>query len=61
MKILLSLFFDCNGKVHHEFLLQGRKQAQLWFNLFRKDINDDAGPGRLITSTTDETIEAVKK
>ncbi|KAA1414165.1 hypothetical protein F0U44_22385, partial [Nocardioides humilatus] len=24
MKVLLTVFFDCNGVVHHEFLPQGR-------------------------------------
>ena len=39
-------------------------QIQLWYNRFKEgleDINDDARPGRLSTSTTDENIEAVKK
>ena len=41
-----------------------RTQVQLWYNRFkegRTDINDDARPSRLSTSTTDENIEAVKK
>ena len=41
-----------------------RTQVQLWYNRFkegREDVNDDARPGRSITSTTDENIEAVKK
>ena len=41
-----------------------RIQVQLWYNRFnegREDVNDDARPGRQITSTTDEHIEAVKK
>ena len=41
-----------------------RRQIQLWYNRFKKgqeDINDDARPGRQSTSTTDESIEAVKK
>ena len=24
VKVLLTVFFDCNGMVHHEFLLQSR-------------------------------------
>ena len=24
LKVLLTVFFDCNGVVHHEFLTQGR-------------------------------------
>ena len=41
-----------------------RTQVQLWYNQFkegRKDVNDGAHPGRPITSTTDENIEAMKK
>ena len=41
-----------------------RTQVQLWYNRFkeiREDDNDDACPSRLSTSTTDETIETVKK
>ena len=41
-----------------------RTQVQLWYNRFqegRDDFNDDAHPGRLSTSTTDENIEAVEK
>ena len=41
-----------------------RIQVQLWYNRFkegREDVNDDARPGRLRTSTTEENIEAVKK
>ena len=41
-----------------------RTQVQLRYNRFkegREDVNDDACPGRPITSTTDENIEAVKK
>ena len=38
-------------------------QVQLWYNRFnngRKDVNDDARPGRSsTTSTTDENIEAL--
>ena len=44
--------------------IMSRTQVQLWYNRFkesRKDINDDTGPGRPSTSTTDENIEAVKK
>ena len=36
----------------------------MWYNRFkegREDVNDDAYPGRLSTSTTDENIEKVKK
>ena len=39
-------------------------QVQLWYKWFKEsleDINDDARPGRLSTSTTDENIEEVKK
>ena len=25
LKVLLTVFFDCNGVVHHEFLPQGRR------------------------------------
>ena len=41
-----------------------RTQVQLWYNWFkegRECVNDDARPGRLSTSTTDENIEKVKK
>ena len=41
-----------------------RTQVQLRYNRFKKgweDVNDDARPGRLSTSTTDENIKAVKK
>ena len=41
-----------------------RTPVQLWYNWFKKgreDINDDARPGRLSTSTTGENIEALKK
>ena len=41
-----------------------RTQVQLWYNRLkedREDVNDDAHPGRPITSTTDENIEAAKK
>ena len=41
-----------------------RTQIQLRYNRFKEgqeDINDDARPGRLSTSTTDVNIEAVKK
>ena len=41
-----------------------RTQVQLWYNRFkegRKDVNDNARPGRPNTSTTDENIETVKK
>ena len=40
-----------------------RKQVQLWYNRFKegRDLNNDASPGRLSTSTTDENIKAVKK
>ena len=40
------------------------EQVQLWYNRFKEDqedVNDDARPGRLNTTTTDENIEAVKK
>ena len=40
-----------------------RTQVQLFYNRFkeeREDVNADARPGRSITSTTDENIEAVK-
>ena len=40
-----------------------RTQVPLWCNRFKEggeDVNDDARPGRLSTSTTDENIEAVK-
>ena len=36
----------------------------MWYNLFkegREDVNDDVHPDRPSTSTTDESIEAVKK
>ena len=39
-------------------------QVQLWYNLFKdgqEDINNDVSPVRLITPTTDKSIEAVKK
>ena len=41
-----------------------RTQVQLWCNRFkdgRKNVNDDARPGRSNTSTIDENIETVKK
>ena len=41
-----------------------RIQVQLWYKWFkegRKDVDDDARPGRPITSTTDENIEITKK
>ena len=41
-----------------------RTQVQLWYNQFeegREHNNDDARPGRLSTSTTNDNIEAVKK
>ena len=41
-----------------------RTQVQLSYNRFkegREDSNEDARPGRTHTSTTDESIEAVKK
>ena len=41
-----------------------RTQVQLLYNRFKEgweDVNDDARPGRLSTSITDENIEAVKK
>ena len=41
-----------------------RIQVELWNNRFkesREDVNDDARCGRLSTSTTNESIEAVKK
>ena len=41
-----------------------RTQFQLWYNRFkegREDVNNNARPGRPSTSTTDETIKAVKK
>ena len=37
-----------------------RTHIQLWYNQFkegREDVNDDARPDRLSTSTTDENIE----
>ena len=36
----------------------------MWYNRFKEDpedVNDDARPGRPSTSTTDESIEAVRK
>ena len=45
-------------------LSMSRTQVQLCYNRFkesREDVNDDARPDRLSTSTTDENIEAVKK
>ena len=44
--------------------ITSRTQIQLWYNRFkeaRKDVNDDARPGPLSSSTTDENIEAMKK
>ena len=44
--------------------IMSRTQVQFWFNWFKesqKDVNDDAHPCRLNTSTTDENIEAMKK
>ena len=41
-----------------------RTQVQLWYKRFREDredFSDDARPGCLSTSTTDENIEIVKK
>ena len=41
-----------------------RTQIQLWYNRFKEDqedVNDNARPSRPNTSTTDESIEAVKK
>ena len=41
-----------------------KTQVQLWYNRFeegRKDFHDDARRGRPSTSTTDETIEAIRK
>ena len=41
-----------------------RTQVQFWYYRFkedRKDVNNDAYPGRPRTSTADESIEAVKK
>ena len=41
-----------------------RTQVQLWYNPLREGweyVSDDARPGRLITSTTDVNIKAVKK
>ena len=40
-----------------------RTRVQLWYNRFKegRDLNNDASPGRLSTSTTDENIKAVKK
>ena len=41
-----------------------RTQVQLCYSLFkegRKDVNDNACPGRPSTSTTDENGEAVQK
>ena len=41
-----------------------RIEVQLWHNRFkegREDVNDNARPGRLRTSTTIENVEAVKK
>ena len=43
---------------------KSRTQVQLWYSRFkegREDVNDDARPGRSSMSTTDESIEAVKK
>ena len=37
------------------------EQSTLWYNWFkeaREDVNDDARPSRLSTSTIDENIEA---
>ena len=44
--------------------IMSRTQVQSWYNRFkegRKDINGDAHPGRLSTSTTDENIQTVRK
>ena len=41
-----------------------RTQVQLWYYRFkeaREDVNDNARPGCLSTSTTEQIIEAVKK
>ena len=41
-----------------------KTQVHLWCKRFkesREDVNDDARPGRLRKSTTDENIEALKK
>ena len=29
VKVLLTVFFDCNGVVHYEFMAQGRKEYYL--------------------------------
>ena len=45
-------------------LLAEHKFNCVWYNRFkedREDVNGDARSGRLIMSTTDENIEAVKK
>ena len=41
-----------------------RTKVQFWYNRFkksRKDVNNDAHPGYLNNSTTNENIKAVKK
>ena len=41
-----------------------RTQVLLWYNRFKKgweDVNGDAGPGHLSTSTSNENSDAVKK
>ena len=35
MKVLLIVFFDCNGVVHHEFLPQDRTVNKIMRRLFR--------------------------
>ena len=55
MKLNVQEHLKCYTMAFGESTIS-RTQVQLWYNRFkegREDINDDARPGRLSTSTTD--------
>ncbi|UYV74964.1 hypothetical protein LAZ67_12001915 [Cordylochernes scorpioides] len=56
VKVLLTVFFDCRGVVHHEFLPQGRTVRE--FKNGRTDVHDEPRAGR--PSVSDETIAKVE-